>query len=87
MLGLQCSLPFLLTAIALASKAPHLVIASSIAFAAGYALPYSLAGAIGASAGVKIEKIMRASAMKYLQGILLIGAGAYLIYYNLPAIL
>ncbi|GBF09306.1 thioredoxin [Aeropyrum pernix] len=86
-LGLQCSLPFLLTAIALASQAPHLVIAGSIAFAAGYALPYSLAGALGASAGLKIERIMRASVTKYLQGILLVGAGAYLIYYNMPSII
>ncbi|MCE4604135.1 MAG: thioredoxin domain-containing protein [Aeropyrum sp.] len=83
-IGLQCSLPFLIIAITMSSQAPHLVAASSLMFASGYGLPYALAGAMGSAFSARIERIASSPAMKYVQGLLLIVGGVYVIYSNLP---
>jgi len=86
-LGLQCSLPFLLAMISLVAIAPHLVFGASMMFAAGYSLPYALAGAIGKSFSSILLRIMNSRFFLRGQGLLLIAAGLYIYYLNYDALL
>ncbi|MET1128702.1 MAG: thioredoxin domain-containing protein [Thermoproteota archaeon] len=87
LLGLQCSLPFLIAMIALVESAPHIVAAASIMFALGYSVPYALAASLGSSLALRLEAFMRSSAVLRLQGALLVAVGVYILSENLDALL
>ena len=76
-IGLQCSLPFLIAVIALAGKAPHLALGASLLFAAGYGLPYALAASAGGEFMQRLARYSGGRALQVLQGLLLIAAGLY----------
>ncbi|MCE4611937.1 MAG: thioredoxin domain-containing protein [Desulfurococcales archaeon] len=76
-IGLQCSLPFLIAVIALAGKAPHLALGASLLFAAGYGLPYALAASAGGEFMQRLTRYSGGRALQVLQGLLLIAAGLY----------
>ena len=79
-LGLQCSLPFLLTALSLGSRDPYSAVGSAIAFSLGFVLPYAgLSGAIariisGAKASGRYDALLR------MQGAVMLALAAYLYY-------
>ncbi len=80
-LGLQCSLPFLIAIIALSIKAPHLVFGSALLFASGYGLPYALSAAVGGGFINRVISMAGSRPLQVVQGLALLGAGIY-IYYN-----
>ena len=84
LLGLQCSLPFLLAMLALLEATPHIMLLGSIAFTLGYITPY-LAVASSTDLARGLEAIMRSKALLALQGIALIVAGSYILY-NLKSV-
>ncbi len=86
LLGLQCSLPFLMAMIVLVKATPHMVIVASAMFALGYSIPYALAASLGASLLSKLESLMRNHTMLRLQGIFLITIGIYVLAENLDAL-
>ena len=77
-LGLQCSLPFLIAVVALAGRAPHLALGASLLFAAGYGLPYALAASFGGGFIARITSMAGHRPMQILQGLVLVAAAAYL---------
>ncbi len=83
-LGLQCSLPFLILAMTSITAEPVTVLLTGLAFAVGYSLPY-----IASAYGLKglASKLTRASTsptMLRIQGLILLAAGIYLIAETLP---
>ncbi len=86
-LGLQCSLPFLLAMISLVAIAPHLVFGASMMFAAGYSLPYALAAVMGKGFSSFLVRIMNSKLFLRAQGLLLVAAGLYIYYLNYDALL
>ncbi|MDM7275435.1 MAG: hypothetical protein P3X22_004865 [Thermoprotei archaeon] len=80
LLGIQCSLPFILVLVALFESAPHIVLANSIVFSLGYITPY-IAFSTTAELADRIEAIMKSRAMIVAQGMILVGAGLYILYY------
>ncbi len=79
-IGLQCSLPFLLTAISIGSLSPERAVIAAISFTIGYVLPY-----IGLSQAINrlilyLRQINRYNMYLRLQGIIMIIAATYLIY-------
>lgn len=85
-LGLQCSLPFLLAMISLVAVAPHIVFGASMMFAAGYSLPYALAAALGKGFSGFMLRLMNSRLFLRGQGLLLIAAGLYIYYLNYDAL-
>ncbi|MEB3779540.1 MAG: thioredoxin domain-containing protein [Desulfurococcales archaeon] len=77
-LGLQCSLPFMILALSMASSNPLSVILASIAFALGYSSPYIVAAYASKSLSTKIARL--SSSLLRLQGMVLLIAGLYVIY-------
>ncbi len=80
LLGLQCSLPFLLVAIGAAPKDPSGVVAASAFFALGYSAPYIIAGVASPSTIGTMQRIASTRWFGTLQGLVLLVAGAYLVY-------
>ncbi len=79
LLGLQCSLPFLMVLLAIIPHAPHTVVLAGFSFSLGYTLPYIALG----SSGQFLQKIVRASSSTitvYMQALALIAAGLYTLY-------
>ncbi|MEB3773602.1 MAG: thioredoxin domain-containing protein [Desulfurococcales archaeon] len=78
-MGLQCSLPFLILAMTSIAAEPLNVVATGIAFALGYSLPY-VASAYGArQLASRILKATSSPLALRIQGLILLGAGIYLI--------
>lgn len=83
-LGLQCSLPFLILAMTSITADPVNVIATGLAFATGYSLPY-IASAYGLRGlASKLARAASSPTMLRLQGLVLVAAGIYLIVETLP---
>ena len=80
LLGLQCSLPFLLVAIGAAPKNPLGIVAASAFFALGYSAPYIIAGTASPSTIGTMQKVASTKWFKIVQGLVLAIAGAYLVY-------
>ncbi len=79
LLGIQCSLPFLIAMLTLLEAAPHIMLLGSTAFALGYITPYvAVASSIDLAKG--LEAVMRSRALLVLQGIALVAAGLYVLY-------
>ena len=79
LLGLQCSLPFLIAMISMLEAAPHIMLLGSIAFTVGYITPY-LAASTSLDLARSIESLMRSKILLVAQGVALIAAGAYILY-------
>ncbi len=80
LLGLQCSLPFILVLVILFESAPHIVLANSIAFSLGYVTPY-IVFSTAADLADRVEPVIKSKVMIIAQGIILAGAGLYILYY------
>ena len=87
LIGLQCSLPFLLAMISIISTAPHIVLGASFMFAAGYSLPYAVAASIGGGIDEALNRLMSRGVMIRIQGVFLVGAAAYVLYNSLTALI
>ena len=85
LLGLQCSLPFLMVLVATVNTAPHLVFTAAAAFALGYTLPYTLADS-AASMLEKAAALATRRAAVLLQATLLIAAGLYALHEAWPVL-
>ena len=85
LLGIQCSLPFLVAMLALLEAAPHVMLLGSMAFALGYITPY-LAVTSSLDLAKGLEAIMRSKVLLVLQGLALIVAGSYTLY-NIKSII
>ncbi|MCE4605203.1 MAG: thioredoxin domain-containing protein [Desulfurococcales archaeon] len=83
-LGLQCSLPFLILAMTSITAEPVTVLLTGLAFAVGYSLPY-IASAYGLKGiTAKLSKAASSPTMLRLQGLILVAAGLYLIAETMP---
>lgn len=80
LLGLECSLPFLLTALAIAATDVTTAAAAAIAFSIGFSLPYILAGSVFATVLRPVARWMGANVKA--RSLILAVAGAFLIYYG-----
>ncbi len=80
LMGLQCSIPFLVLAITTARANPLNVLLTGAAFAVGYAAPYILAAYGVGKISTKIVKASSSPLFLRIQGIVLVAAGLYLIY-------
>ena len=80
LMGLQCSIPFLVLAITTARANPLNVLLTGAAFAIGYAAPYILAAYGIGKISSKIVKASSSPLFLRLQGLVLVAAGLYLIY-------
>lgn len=84
-LGMQCSFPFLLALLSIAPRSPIDALVYSIAFSVGYTAPYIAASIF--TAGIRAPVSGRGSVVfRYLQGVILISIGAYVILNGLPYI-
>lgn len=83
LLGVQCSMPFLVASLTMISVSTLTAIIGSALFAIGYSAPYALAGAISGLAG-GLERVMSSRLALVAQGLVLIGAGAYVLYTLYP---
>ncbi len=79
-LGLQCSIPFMILAIATVGSNPVNALLSGIFFALGYSLPYALAASGSTKIASKIARLSGSRSMLVVQGTVLALAGAYVIY-------
>lgn len=84
-LGLQCSLPFIITMLSILEAVPHIMLLGSIAFTMGYITPY-IAISTSADLARSVESLMRSKILIMIQGVALIGAGAYILY-NLKSVI
>ncbi len=88
-LGVQCSFPFLLALLPMISKSPIEAFIQAVAFSIGYSAPY-IAASVSAGRAAKTVKALsrgkRARIFKYLQGIILISIGVYILINGLPYI-
>lgn len=83
-LGMQCSFPFILAVISIAPKSLADAAIYSIAFSIGYALPYTILGAIPKLFSGRASH--RVKAFRYIQAIILTSAGLYVIITGIPHI-
>ncbi|MCS7107708.1 MAG: hypothetical protein NZ902_06375 [Acidilobaceae archaeon] len=83
LLGIQCSLPFLLTLIAVAGSSPLMASLGGLLFALGFSLPFSALSS-AASLADHVLRFMNSRAAVILQGLALVAAGAYVLYYLYP---
>lgn len=81
LLGLECSLPFLLVALAIAPKSVAAAAASALLFSAGFSLPYMLAGT-AFSTVLRPAASWLGSNVKVRSG-LLMASGVFLLYYGI----
>lgn len=79
-LGLQCSIPFMILAIATVGSNPVNALLSGVFFALGYSLPYALAASGSTKIASKIARLSGSRGMLIAQGLVLVLAGAYVIY-------
>ncbi len=79
-LGLQCSIPFMILAIATVGSNPVNALLSGVFFALGYSLPYALAASGSTKIASRIAKLSGSRGMLIAQGAVLVIAGAYVIY-------
>ena len=77
-LGLQCSLPFLVAALAYASREPLPALASALAFTAAYSIPYAVSLITGRAVGLKLRKYLSSRSGLLIQGIVLTSVSVYL---------
>jgi thiol-disulfide isomerase/thioredoxin/cytochrome c biogenesis protein CcdA len=84
LLGLQCSLPFLLAALALASASLPSAAASALAFVVGFSAPYIAAGTAASHLLRPLANMLGRSGP--VRGVLLLGVGAYLLYYSITQV-
>ncbi len=77
-LGLQCSLPFLVAALAYASTEPFTALTSALAFTTGYSVPYIASLISGKLVGLKVQQYLSGRKGLLIQGIVLTAAGVYL---------
>lgn len=84
-LGMQCSFPFILAVISIAPKSPANAAIYSIAFSIGYALPYTILGAIPRLFSGRASH--RVKAFRYIQAIVLVSVGLYVIITGIPYII
>lgn len=83
-LGMQCSFPFILAVISIAPKSLADAAIYSIAFSIGYALPYTILGAIPVLFSSRASH--RVKAFRYIQAVTLVSAGLYVITTGIPYI-
>ncbi|MCX8196029.1 MAG: thioredoxin fold domain-containing protein [Acidilobaceae archaeon] len=83
LLGLQCSLPFLLTLIAIAGSSPLQASLGGLLFALGFSLPFTALSSATSLANA-IVGFMNSRAAIVLQGAALVAAGLYVLYYLYP---
>ncbi|MEN2999549.1 MAG: thioredoxin domain-containing protein [Acidilobaceae archaeon] len=83
LLGIQCSLPFLLTLIAIAGSSPFMASLGGLLFALGFSLPFSALSS-ATSLAQSMLRFMNSRAAVTLQGLALLAAGAYVLYYLYP---
>lgn len=79
LLGLQCSLPFLIATLSTLEAAPHIMFLGSIAFTLGYITPY-IAATTSVDLVKNMESLMRTRVLLVAQGLILVGAGLYVLY-------
>jgi len=79
LIGIQCSLPFLVAMLALLEAAPHVMLLGSTAFALGYITPYlAVTSSLDLARG--LESVMKSRLLLVLQGLALVAAGLYILY-------
>ncbi len=84
-LGMQCSFPFLLALLSIAPRNPVDASIYSVMFSIGYTAPYITASIF--IAGIRAPLSGRSSAVfRYLQGVILISIGVYVVLNGLPYI-
>ncbi len=77
-LGLQCSLPFLVAALARAGTSPVLAVVSALAFTAGYSAPFIASLLGGGLMSLKVSRYLSGRRGMLVQGIILVAVGTYL---------
>lgn len=91
-LGMQCSFPFLLAVLSIAPRSPVDALINSALFSMGYIAPYMAANLLSRSPGKPGRNFVAISSGKtnlifrYLQGIILISVGIYVVMNGLPYI-
>ena len=80
LLGLQCSLPFLMVLLAMIRHAPHIVFLASAGFAMGYTLPYIAAQAAGGQGMARLGRLASSRLAVYIQALALLAAGLYTLH-------
>ncbi|MEM2553628.1 MAG: thioredoxin domain-containing protein [Sulfolobales archaeon] len=88
-LGMQCSFPFLLALLSMIPKNPVDAFIQALVFSIGYSSPYIVASMSSGKASRTIRALSTgksAKIFKYLQGVILVSIGAYVIINGLPYI-
>jgi len=78
-LGLQCSLPFMILAMTSITTSPLNVLATGTAFALGYGSPYVLSAYGARRLASRLVRVSSSPLMLRVQGLILLAAGIYLI--------
>ncbi|MEM0491268.1 MAG: thioredoxin fold domain-containing protein [Acidilobaceae archaeon] len=82
LLGVHCSLPFLISLIAMLKAAPHIILLGTLAFTLGYITPY-IAVLSTVELANTLRNFMTNKFTVIIQGIIIASAGIYTLYYLL----